>query len=66
VFGRFTYTSTVMSKSVTSSFAVFAKDRDWRCAYMQFMEDTFATGASFRSGRSWTFCSNPDGDEVSI
>ena len=66
VFGRFTYTSTVMSKSVTSPFAVFAKVRNGRCAYMQFMEDTFATGASFRSGGSWTFRSNPDGDEVSI
>jgi uncharacterized protein len=66
VFGRFTYTSTVMSKSVTSPFAVFAKVRSGRCTYMQFMEDTFATGASFRSGGSWTFRSQPDGEEVAI
>jgi uncharacterized protein len=66
VFGRFTYTSTVMSKSVTSPFAVFAKVRGGRCTYMQFMEDTFATGASFRSGGSWTFRSEPNGEEITI
>jgi uncharacterized protein len=66
VFGRFTYTSTVMSKTVTSPFAVFAKVSDGRCSYMQFMEDTFATGASFRSGGAWTFRSNPNGGEVRI
>jgi hypothetical protein len=66
VFGRFTYTSSVMSKSVTSPFAVFAKVRNGRCTYMQFMEDTFATAASFRSCGSWTFRSNPNGDEVTI
>jgi uncharacterized protein len=66
VFGRFTYTSTVMSKTVTSPFAVLAKVRDERCTYMQFMEDSFATGASFRSGGSWTFRSNPNCEEVTI
>jgi hypothetical protein len=33
---------------------------------MQFMEDTFATGASFRSAGKWTFRSNPNGEEVAI
>jgi uncharacterized protein len=31
---------------------------------IQFMEDTFATGASFRSGGSWIFQGNPDGEQV--
>jgi uncharacterized protein len=66
VFGRFTYTSTVMSKTVTSPFAVYAKVANGKCSYMQFMEDTFATGASFRSGGAWTFRSDPDGGEVTI
>jgi uncharacterized protein len=66
VFGRFTYTSTVLAKQVTSPFAVFAKVSNGRCTYMQFMEDTFATGASFRSGGVWHFRSDPDGGEVSI
>jgi uncharacterized protein len=66
VFGRFTYTSTVMSKTVTSPFAIYAKVFNGKCSYMQFMEDTFATGASFRSDGAWTFRSDPDGGEVTI
>ena len=66
VFGRFTYESTVLSKTVTSPFCVFAKVHNGLCTYMQFMEDTFATGASFRSGGKWTFSSDPNGKEVAI
>jgi uncharacterized protein len=66
VFGRFAYESAVLSKTVTSPFAVFAKVRDGRCVYMQFMEDTFATAASFRSGGKWTFHSDPGATEVAI
>jgi ketosteroid isomerase-like protein len=65
-FGRFTYKSTVLSKVVTSPFAIFARVSDGRCTYLQFMEDTFATAASFRSGGSWTFQSNPSAEEVAI
>ncbi|HTV98485.1 MAG TPA: nuclear transport factor 2 family protein [Steroidobacteraceae bacterium] len=66
MFGRFTYKSTVLSKLVTSPFAVFAKCEDGRCSHLQFMEDTFATAASFRSGGTWTFRSNPNGERVEI
>jgi ketosteroid isomerase-like protein len=66
VFGRFTYRSTVMKKQVTSPFAVFAKVKDGRCYYLQFMEDTLATSASFKSGGQWTFRSNPDGGEIAF
>lgn len=66
MFGRFTYKSAVLGKTVTSPFSVFAKCKDGRCHYLQFMEDTFATGASFRSGGSWTFKSSPNGAEVII
>jgi uncharacterized protein len=66
MFGRFSYKSTVLSKAVTSPFAVFAKVERGLCTYLQFMEDTFATGASFRSGGSWTFQSNPNGEKVVI
>jgi hypothetical protein len=66
MFGRFTYRSRVMSKLVTSPFAVFAKVRDGRCYFLQFMEDTLATSASFRSGGQWAFRSNPDGGEVAF
>ena len=66
MFGRFTYRSAVMKKLVTTPFAVFARVKDGRCYYLQFMEDTLATSASFRSGGQWTFRSNPDGGEVSF
>jgi hypothetical protein len=66
MFGRFTYKSVVLSKVVTSPFAVFARCKDGLCNYLQFMEDTFATGASFRSGGTWKFQSNPNGEKVEI
>ncbi len=66
MFGRFTYRSVVMAKLVTSPFAVFAKVREGRCHYLQFMEDTLATSSSFRSGGTWTFRGNPNGEEVSF
>jgi len=66
VFGRFTYTSTVLSRQVISPFAVFAKVADGRCTYMQFMEDTLATSASFKKSGTWTFHSDPDGTEVTF
>jgi uncharacterized protein len=65
-FGRFRYRSAVMGKIVNSPFAVFAKVKDGRCYYLQFMEDTLATSASFRSGGTWIFRSNPEGGEVTF
>ena len=66
IFGRFSYTSTVLSRTVTSPFSVFGRVRDGLCFYMQFMEDTFATTASFRSGGSWTIRSDPDGGQIEV
>ena len=66
MFGRFTYKSRRLGKTVTSPFSVFARVANGKCTYLQFMEDTFATGASFRSGGSWTFLSDPNGQEVVI
>jgi uncharacterized protein len=66
VFGRFTYTSTKLQKTVTTPFAIYCKVRGDKITYMQFMEDTFCTASSFRSGGSWKFQSNPDGGEVEV
>ena len=66
MFGRFTYTSTRLKKSVTTPFAIYCKVQSGKVTYMQFMEDTFATAASFRSGGAWTFQSDPRGGEVEI
>jgi uncharacterized protein len=64
MFGRFTFRSRVLGKVVTTPFSVFARVSNGRCTYLQFMEDTFATGASFRSGGAWKFHGDPDGQEV--
>ncbi|HEY6249409.1 MAG TPA: nuclear transport factor 2 family protein [Candidatus Angelobacter sp.] len=66
VFGRFTYTSTKLRKTITTPFSIFCKVRNNKVVYMQFMEDTFATASSFRSGGAWKFQSDPDGGEVEI
>ena len=65
-FGRFTYRSAVLDKPVTTPFAVLARVTDGRCHHLQFMEDTFATAASFRTGGHWTFQSDPHGPEVTV
>lgn len=66
LFGRFTYRSVVQGAQVTSPFVVYVKVVDGLCTYMQFMEDTFATTASFKSSRTWQIWSNPNGDEISV
>jgi uncharacterized protein len=65
-FGTFTYTSTVLGQKVTSPFAVLAKVKDGKVVYTQFMEDSFATARSFRSGGSWTIQSDPDGSAIEV
>jgi ketosteroid isomerase-like protein len=66
VFGRFTYTSAKMRKTVTTPFAILCRLKGKKVKYMQFMEDTFCTAASFRSGGTWKFQSDPNGGEVEI
>ena len=66
VFGRFTYTSTRLRKTVTTPFAILFRFTDGKVNYMQFMEDTFCTASSFRSGGRWKFQSDPNGGEIEI
>ena len=66
VFGRFTYCSVTLGKAVTSPFAILAKVQDGKITFMQFMEDTFATAATFRTGGTATYRSDPDGGEVAL
>jgi uncharacterized protein len=65
-FGTFTYVSTVLNQEVTSPFAVLAKVQNGKITYTQFMEDSFATARSFRSGGTWTIQSNPDGTVIEV
>ena len=54
VFGDFRYKSHSLSKVVTSPFSILVKVVDGKVTYVQFLEDTYATAASFRKGGSWT------------
>lgn len=66
VFGRFTYKSRTLGKSITSPFCIFAKVRDGKIVYMQFMEDTFGTASTFRTGEAGRFHSDPSGSEITL
>jgi uncharacterized protein len=59
LFGSFTLRSTVLNKSATSAFAVFAKVRDDKIQYFQYMENTFATARSFLESGTWVFRADP-------
>ena len=66
VFGRFTYRSTTVGRAVTSPFSILAKVSDGRVTSMQFLEDTFGTAQTFRTGGTATFRADPDGAEVAL
>jgi hypothetical protein len=65
-FGSFTYESTVLRKRVTSPFAICVLAESGRITYMQFMEDTFATAASFQESGKARYRSIPNGDVVEL
>ncbi len=66
VFGSFTYKSNTLGKAITSPFSIFAKVENEKITSMQFMEDTFGTASTFRSGGTWKFHANPAGQEVEV
>src|ERR1700741_807821 len=60
IFGTFKYRSKVLNQIVDSPFAILAKVKDGKATYIQFMEDTFATAASFRVKGSATYQNFPN------
>ena len=66
VFGSFTVHSVKLDKTFVSPFSVHVQLKDGLVTYMQYMEDTFGTGSTFRSGGTWKFQSNPKGGEVEV
>jgi len=53
VFGDFLYKSNSLSKVVSSPFSILVKVVDGKVTYLQFLEDSYATAASFRKEGSW-------------
>lgn len=66
VFGSFTYKSNTLGKTATSPFSIHAKVKDGKITYFQFMEDTFATAATFKVSGIVKYHSDPNGSEVEI
>ena len=66
MFGSFTLRSTVMGKRYVSPFAVLAQVRGGQVVHMKYLEDSFGTGSTFRSGGQCRYRSNPGGGEVEI
>ena len=60
VFGQFTYTSVIAKNTFTSPFAIKAKVQNGQIVYFQFMEDTYASAASFRVAGEWTIQQDQD------
>lgn len=60
LFGTFTQRSVKLGQAATSALVVFAKVSGDRITFFQYMEDTFATALSFRSGGTWTIDADPD------
>ena len=66
VFGSFTVHSVKLDKTFVSPFAVYARVKDGHVTHMQYLEDTFGTGSTFRSGGVWKFQSNPAAGEFEV
>jgi len=59
VFGDFRYKSNSLGKVVSSPFSILIRVVDGKVTYLQFLEDSYATAASFRKHGSWTVQTDP-------
>ena len=66
LFGSFTYKSNATGKEVTSPFGLLARFEGDKVAYIQFLEDSYGTAASFKTGGATRFRSDPAGQEVEV
>jgi uncharacterized protein len=66
LFGSFTYKSNATGKEITSPFSLLARFEGDKVAYIQFLEDSYGTAGSFRTGGTTLFHSDPSGKEVEV
>ena len=66
MFGSFTFKSNVTGREITSPFALLVRFEGDKIAYLQFLEDTYGTAGSFKTGGASRFHSDPSGREVEI
>jgi uncharacterized protein len=65
-FGSFTYKSNVTGKEITSPFGLLARFEGEKVAFIQFLEDSYGTAGSFKTGGATRFHSDPSGREVEV
>ncbi|HSR92330.1 MAG TPA: nuclear transport factor 2 family protein [Gemmatimonadales bacterium] len=66
LFGSFTYKSNVTGKEITSPFGLLARFEGDKVAYVQFLEDSYGTAGSFKTGGATRFHSDPLEREVVV
>jgi ketosteroid isomerase-like protein len=66
LFGSFTYKSNATGKEITSPFGLLARFEGDKVAYLQFLEDSYGTAGSFKTGGVTRFHSDPSGKEVEV
>jgi ketosteroid isomerase-like protein len=65
-FGSFTYKSNATGKEITSPFGLLARFEGDKVSYVQFLEDSYGTAGSFKTGGATRFHSDPSGKEVEV
>jgi uncharacterized protein len=66
LFGSFAYKSNATGKEITSPFGLLARFEGDKVAYLQFLEDSYGTAGSFKTGGATRFHSDPSGKEVEV
>jgi uncharacterized protein len=64
LFGSFTYKSNVTGKEISSPFGLLARFEGGKVAYVQFLEDSYGTAGSFKTGGKTRFHGDPSGQEI--
>ena len=65
-FGSFTYKSNATGRQITSPFGLLARFDGDKVAYIQFLEDSYGTAGSFKTGGATRFHSDPSGGEIEV
>lgn len=66
LFRTFSYRSKTLGQAVTSPFSCLIRVAGGKVTYLQFLEDTDATAASFRSSGTWTVHNDPGGGTFTV
>ena len=66
LFGSFTYKSNATGKEITSPFGLLARFEGGKVAHLEFLEDSYGTAGSFKTGGSTRFHTDPSGREFEV